>query len=161
MEVLRICLASLIVEDPRVVDICQVHVWGSRKLLGILRMAWIIKHSPPLTAYEKSIPALLFWQAARASPTGAGKAGCQILFAVDGITLCRFRPMVTLNQSLLPFGDRILPLYGQGKERWRLRVLAADTETRIHDRGFGHFSHAVRADDRSATAYRSILRMPW
>lgn len=116
-------LGILDIEDPAVHRICQVHVWGSRKLLGILPdRPWIIKHNP--SAYEKSIPALLFWQATRLADE-IREAGCQILFAVDGITLCRFRPMVTLNQSLLPFEDRILPLYGQGKERWRLRVLAA------------------------------------
>lgn len=116
-------LGILDITNPAVHRIREIHVWGSRKLLGILPdRAWLIKHNPP--AYEKSIPALLWWQATRLAGE-IRKAGCQILFAVDGITLCRFRPMVTLNHSLLPFEDRIMPLYGQSKERWRLRVLAA------------------------------------
>lgn len=116
-------LGVLDIADPSAHRIREIHVWGSRKLLGILPdHPWLIKHNPP--AYEKSIPALLLWQATRLAGE-IREAGCQILFAVDGITLCRFRPMVTLNHSLLPFEDRIMPLYGQSKERWRLRVLAA------------------------------------
>ena len=121
-------LGVLDIADPSMHRIREIHVWGSRKLLGILPdHVWLIKHNPP--AYEKSIPALLLWQATRLAGE-IRKAGCQILFAVDGITLCRFKPMVTLNHSLLPFEDRIMPLYGQSKERWRLRVLAA-IQTRV------------------------------
>ena len=115
-------IGVLNIEDPAIYGISEIHVWSYRTLLEALPdRAWLIKHNPPEA--ELSITRQLAWQAARL-PDEIRAAGCQILFSVDASTLCRFEPMVTFNQNLLPFEDSIMPVYGWSKERLRLKIMA-------------------------------------
>jgi glycosyltransferase involved in cell wall biosynthesis len=115
-------IGILDIEDPSIYGVREVHVWAHRKLLdAISDRPWIIKHQPK--AAERSVIRQLLWQATTLS-NEIKAAGCHILFSADASTLCRFAPMVTFNQNLLPFEDSIMPFYGVSKERLRLTVMA-------------------------------------
>lgn len=115
-------IGILDIEDPAIYGIKEVHVWSYGKLLdAIPPRHWLIKHHPPQA--EQSVLRQLLWQGTTLSKE-IRTVGCQILFSVDASTFCRFEPMVTFNQNLLPFEDSIMPVYGLSKERWRLKVMA-------------------------------------
>lgn len=116
-------IGILDIDDPSIYGIKEIHVWSNRKLLdAIPSRPWLIKHHPPQA--EKSVLRQLFWQGTKLSRE-IKAAGCEILFSVDASTFCRFEPMVTFNQNLLPFEDSIMPVYGWSKERLRLKIMAA------------------------------------
>lgn len=115
-------IGILDIDDPATFGIKEIHVWSYEKLLeAIPSRDWLIKHHPPQA--EQSVLRQLLWQGTTLSKE-IRAAGCQILFSVDASTFCRFEPMVTLNQNLLPFEKSIMPVYGLSKERLRLKIMA-------------------------------------
>ena len=115
-------IGILDIDDPTIYGIKEIHVWSYGKLLdAISPRPWLIKHHPPQA--EQSVLRQLLWQGTKLSKE-IRAAGCQVLFSVDASTLCRFEPMVTFNQNLLPFEDSIMPVYGLSKERLRLKIMA-------------------------------------
>lgn len=116
-------IGILDIDDPYIYGIKEIHVWSNHKLLNVIpSRPWLIKHHPPQA--EESVLKQLFWQGTKLS-SEIKAAGCQILFSVDASTFCRFEPMITFNQNLLPFEDSIMPVYGWSKERLRLKIMAA------------------------------------
>jgi glycosyltransferase involved in cell wall biosynthesis len=107
--------------DPPSCDISEVHVWSYRRLLDVLPDApWLVKHNP--CELEKSILEQVWWQFC-ALPKAARKVGCDVLFATDAATVCRFRPMVVLSQDMLSYESGVMNSYGFTKEWFRLLLI--------------------------------------
>ena len=99
----------------------EIHVWSYRKLLDLIPdKPWLVKHHAKET--EQSLLTQLFWQATRL-PTEIREAGCQILFSADAGTVCRFEPMVALNQNMLPYDEGVLKLFGFSRNRLQQTVI--------------------------------------
>jgi glycosyltransferase involved in cell wall biosynthesis len=110
-------IGILSASDSVPVGIAEVHVWAYRSLLDRLpNHPWIVKHHPK--AAERSVLAQLYWQATKLADE-IRAAGCDILFAADASTLCRFTPMVVLNQNMLPYEDGMVSIFGWTRERLR------------------------------------------
>jgi glycosyltransferase involved in cell wall biosynthesis len=107
--------------DPSLHDIQKIHVWAFRSLLmDIPDRPWLVKHSPP--QLEGSLVKQLWWQAAYLAGE-ARRVGCDILFATDASTLCRFSPLVVLSQDLLSYEPGLMQSYPWGKARLRLEAI--------------------------------------
>lgn len=97
--------------------ITEVHVWAYASLLARLpNFSWIIKHHAE--AVEQSAIKQLYWQATKLADE-IRLAGCDIMFAADASTLCRFKPMVVLNQNMLPYESGMVSIFGWTRERLR------------------------------------------
>ena len=108
-------IGILNITEPTQFGIAEIHVWAYQKLLDMLPdCAWLIKHHPP--ALERSLVYQLYWQA-KTLAQEIKLAGCHILFSADASTLCRFKPMIVLNQNMLAYDDGVLALFGFGKDR--------------------------------------------
>ena len=108
-------LGILAIDDPAHFGIDRIHVWAYQKLLdGLPNQSWLIKHHPP--ALEQSLVHQLYWQEVKLTRE-VKQAGCDILFSADASTVCRFTPMVVLNQNLLAYDQGTLALFGWGKDR--------------------------------------------
>ena len=107
--------------DPNKYNIRQVHIWASQTLNNSINdYPWLIKHSPQ--QLDMSLSIQLLWQ--RNSLIKELKnTRCNILFAADASTLCRFRPMVVLSQDMLSYEPGIMSLYGYSKARIRLLAI--------------------------------------
>jgi glycosyltransferase involved in cell wall biosynthesis len=107
--------------DPRKYNIGEIHVWAYRSLLDQLpNHPWLIKHNP--AALQQSLPRQLIWQATKLA-SEAKFAGCDILFATDASTLCRFKPMVVLSQDMLSYEPGVMRFFGYGLARLRLLAI--------------------------------------
>jgi glycosyltransferase involved in cell wall biosynthesis len=107
--------------DPLKHGICEVHVWTFKSLLdAIPDQPWLIKHHPK--ELEQSLPKQLWWQATKLSEEAAA-ASCDILFATDASTLCRFKPMVVLSQDMLSYEPGVMKCFGYTKARLRLLAI--------------------------------------
>lgn len=110
-------IGILDLEQIDLFGITEIHLWSYQKLLdAVPDKPWLIKHHPPET--EASLPRQLCWQATQLEKE-IKQTGCHILFSADASTFCRFRPMVVLNQNMLPYEGGIMPLYGLSKDRLR------------------------------------------
>ena len=110
-------IGILSASDSAPVGIAEVHVWAYRSLLDCLpNHPWVVKHHPE--AAERSVLSQLYWQATKLADE-IRAAGCDILFAADASTLCRFTPMVVLNQNMLPYEDGMVSIFGWTRERLR------------------------------------------
>jgi glycosyltransferase involved in cell wall biosynthesis len=103
------------ITEPTQFGIAEIHVWAYQKLLDMLpERAWLIKHHSP--ELERSLLYQLSWQATKLAKQ-IQIADCHILFSADASTLCRFQPMVVLNQNMLAYDAGVLALFGFGKDR--------------------------------------------
>ncbi len=101
--------------------ICEVHLWAYKELLDkIPNKPWLTKHHPLVT--EQSIFKQMYWQATQLAEE-IKVAGCEILFSADATTLCRFKPMVVLNQNMLPYEKEGIGMFGFSVERLRQHFL--------------------------------------
>lgn len=99
----------------------EIHVWSYRKLLdSIPERPWLVKHHAKET--EQSLLKQLIWQATKL-PQEIRAAGCQILFSADASTVCRFEPMVALNQNMLPYDEGVLRLFGLSRDRLQQTII--------------------------------------
>jgi glycosyltransferase involved in cell wall biosynthesis len=107
--------------DPLKHNIKEIHIWSFRALLDQLPdYPWLVKHNP--IELEQSLFKKFLWQAI----SFAGEvelAGCDILFNSSAITLCRFKPMVVLSQTMITYEPGITQYYGYGVTRFRLLVI--------------------------------------
>jgi glycosyltransferase involved in cell wall biosynthesis len=107
--------------DPTKCNIKEIHVWSYRSLLDQLPdYPWLIKHNP--IALEQSLTQQLWWQATRLSKE-VKSTGCNILFATDASTLCRYEPMVVLSQDMLSYEPGVMRYFGYGLARLRLLAI--------------------------------------
>lgn len=107
----------LSIEDPKIFGISEIHVWAYQALLDLLPdRPWLIKHHPP--EVDLSLVKQVFWQAVKLVKE-IKLAKCQILFATDASTFCRFRPMVVLSQNMLPYDDGMVKVFGWSKNRFQ------------------------------------------
>ena len=114
-------LGILAIEDIRTHGIHQVHIWAYQQLLDRLpNHSWLIKHCPKVT--EQSLIKQIYWQAFKLADE-IKRAGCQILFAVDASTFCRFTPMVVLSQNMIPFEVGFEKIYGYDKSGIHQRLI--------------------------------------
>ena len=108
-------LGILALDDLADFGIDQIHVWAYQQLLDLLpNHSWLVKHHPP--ALEQSRLHQLYWQGVTLAKE-VQQAGCDILFSADVCTLCRFTPMVVLNQNMLAYDEGVLALFGLSKAR--------------------------------------------
>jgi glycosyltransferase involved in cell wall biosynthesis len=99
----------------------EIHVWSYRKLLDLIPdRPWLIKHHAKET--EQSLVRQLIWQATKL-PQAIREAGCDILFSADVTTVCRFEPMVALNQNMLPYDEGVLRLFGLSYHRLQQNII--------------------------------------
>lgn len=95
----------------------EIHLWAYQTLLDKLpERHWLIKHNP--IAVESNLIRQLIWQAFSLEKE-IKAAGCSILFSADASTFCRFKPMVVLNQNMLPYEEGMIELFGLSRERLR------------------------------------------
>ena len=107
--------------NPIKYGIREVHVWAYRSLLdSIPDRPWLIKHSPK--ELEQKLGKQLLWQATKLSKEVVA-AGCNILFTTDASTLCRFRPMVVMNQDMLSYEPGVMRNYRFTRARLRLLTI--------------------------------------
>ncbi len=87
-----------------------VVVWASQRTLDALPdRPWLRKVRPP--ELDGNLLSRTLWQA-RKLGRAARKVGCDVLFVPGGSFVTRFRPIVTMNQNLLPFQWKELRRYG-------------------------------------------------
>lgn len=114
-------IGILDIERIDVFDFKEIHVWSYRKLLDLIPdKPWLIKHHAKET--EQSLVKQLIWQATKL-PRAVRAAGCHILFAADASTVCRFEPMVALNQNMLPYDEGVLRLFGLSRHRLQQSII--------------------------------------
>ncbi len=107
--------------NPLAHGIREVHVWSYKTLLDALPDApWLIKHNPP--ELECSLLQQVWWQY-RCLPKVAKESKCDILFATDASTVCRFRPMVVMSQDMLSYEPGVMRYFGFTKARIRLIMI--------------------------------------
>jgi glycosyltransferase involved in cell wall biosynthesis len=88
----------------------QVVLWSGRATLDKIEdRPWLRKLHDPLL--DGSLVHRVYWQRFRLR-AHATQIGCNVLFVPGGSDASRFRPMVTMNQNLLPFEWRELRRYG-------------------------------------------------
>jgi glycosyltransferase involved in cell wall biosynthesis len=87
----------------------RVIVWsGASTLARLDDQDWLRKvHDPML---DRGLPYRIFWQRFRLKAL-ARQAGCDVLFVPGGSDASGFKPMVTMNQNLLPFEWREMRRY--------------------------------------------------
>ena len=87
--------------DPREQNIKEIHIWSFSSLLNQLPdFPWLFKHNPK--DLEKSLFRQLIWQAFSFSRE-LNSVKCDILFNSSAISICRFKPMVALSQTLISY----------------------------------------------------------
>jgi glycosyltransferase involved in cell wall biosynthesis len=137
-----------------------IHVWGFRELLDQLpNYPWLIKHNP--IALEQPLFKQLVWQATALA--GEVKSeGCDILFATDASTLCRFKPMVVLSQDLLSYEPGMMRYYGFWLARLRLMaILVLQNLAFQRARGVIFLTHyAAKVIQQSCGSLPSIACIP-
>jgi glycosyltransferase involved in cell wall biosynthesis len=115
-------LGVLNIDTPTKFFIDEIHVWGYQDLLDKLpTRSWLIKHHSPV--FEGSFFQRLYWQRTIFAKE-LKRVGCNILLSLDASTLCRFRPLVVLNHSMLSYDDDVMPLFGWGKDRFQQMMLS-------------------------------------
>tara|TARA_B110000977_G_scaffold186713_1_gene252998 strand:- start:1878 stop:3068 length:1191 start_codon:yes stop_codon:yes gene_type:complete len=117
----RAHLLGIIREFDEALGVKTLHVWAFRALLDTIEdRSWLIKHHHPFL--ERSIFHQMFWQAFKLK-RAAQRVGCDILFATDASTVCRFSPLVVLSQDLLSYEPGVMQTYAWGRDRLRLEAI--------------------------------------
>ena len=99
----------------------KIYVWApSATLAQIKEKPWIMKCSDPLL--EQHYLQRAFWQRKRLSQLLKFEK-CDLLFVPGGSFATDFRPVVTMNQNLLPFEWRELLRFGLSRQTLRLMLL--------------------------------------
>jgi glycosyltransferase involved in cell wall biosynthesis len=107
--------------NPNQYGINRIHIWSYKKLLDELPdTPWLIKHNPP--QLERSLVYQLWWQFFRL-PKELKENNCDILFAADASSICRFRPSVVLSQDMLSYEPGQMRHFGLSLKRLRLEVI--------------------------------------
>ena len=104
--------------DPPAHGFREVHLWGYKKLLGLIPDApWLIKHAP--SELEASLYRQVWWQY-RHLPREARRVKCDVLYSTDASTVCRFRPLVVMSQDMLSYEPGVIEYFGFTLARLRL-----------------------------------------
>ena len=99
----------------------KIYVWAPSAILAqIKEKPWIMKRSDPLL--EQHYLQRAFWQRKRLSQLLKFEK-CDLLFVLGGSFATDFRPVVTMNQNLLPFEWRELLRFGLSRQTLRLILL--------------------------------------
>ena len=99
----------------------KIYVWAPSAILAqIKEKPWIMKRSDPLL--EQHYLQRAFWQRKRLSQLLKFEK-CDLLFVLGGSFATDFRPVVTMNQNLLPFEWRELLRFGLSRQTLRLMLL--------------------------------------
>jgi len=99
----------------------KIYVWApSATLAQIKEKPWIMKRSDPLL--EQHYLQRAFWQRKRLSQLLKFEK-CDLLFVLGGSFTTDFRPVVVMNQNLLPFEWRELLRFGLSRQTLRLILL--------------------------------------
>ena len=87
--------------DVNKYDIEKIHLWSYDKLLNeIPDYPWLVKHSPRVL--DENIVRQLAWQYFKLSKEIKGN-NCDVLLSVDGGSVCRFSPYITMSRDMLSF----------------------------------------------------------
>jgi glycosyltransferase involved in cell wall biosynthesis len=96
--------------NPENFGINSIVVWGGKTTLDAIDdRIWINKQRIP--ALERGFANRTFWQSVNLS-RAANEAQCNVLFVPGGSYVGSFRPVVVMNQNLLPFEWRELKRFG-------------------------------------------------
>ncbi len=108
----------------------KIYVWApSATLAQIKEKPWIMKRSDPLL--EQHYLQRAFWQRKRLSQLLKFEK-CDLLFVPGGSFATDFRPVVTMNQNLLPFEWRELLRFGLSRQTLRLMLLRFSQSRSLH-----------------------------
>jgi glycosyltransferase involved in cell wall biosynthesis len=121
-----------------------VHLWSYRALLDTIPdKPWLVKHNPK--ELEQSLAKQVWWQATRLAVEAAA-AGCDVLFATDASTLCRYSPQVVMSQDMLSYEPGVIRSFGLTRARLRLlAILLIQNRAMRNARGVVFLSrHAAR-----------------
>jgi len=106
---------------PHEHGIREVHIWSYKTLLDKLTDApWLVKHNPH--ELERSLFWQVSWQYFKL-PRELRTNKCNILFASDAGTVCRYYPMVVFSQDALSYEPGIIKYFGLTMARLRLILL--------------------------------------
>ena len=109
------------VADPRAHGFNQVIVWGGTQIQAMIEPRdWLCKVQDPML--DRSLPYRVFWQRYRLARL-AKAAACDLLLVPGGSNTSGFRPLVAMNQNLLPFEWREIRRYGLSRAALRLLLL--------------------------------------
>jgi len=107
--------------NPLGYGIKEVHLWAPEDLLSKLKdYKWLVKHSPK--ELKQSLGRQIWWQSTKLG-SEASRADCDIMFATDASTLCRFKPMIVLSQDMLSYEPGAMKHYGFTSQRLRLLAI--------------------------------------
>lgn len=107
--------------SPRKYGIEEVHLFAPYGLQSLIPSAsWIVKHSPD--EINGTLLSQLLWQAKKL-PRELDRLSCDLLFAVDASTVCKWQPLVVLSQDMLSFEPGIMQQFGWSKARLRLLAI--------------------------------------
>lgn len=107
--------------NPLFNGIREVHLWSYKELLDLIPdISWLVKHNP--SEMEGSLFKQVWWQL-HSLPRELRETKCNILFATDAGTVCRFHPMVVMSQDLLSYEPGVMRYFGFTLARLRLVLL--------------------------------------
>lgn len=106
---------------PEAYPIKEIHIWGSTDLLKkIPDYVWLTKHTNHLI--NGSIFQQIYWQAFLLKGELL-EYKCDILFAPDAASFCKFYPMVTVSQDMLAYDKKAGNKYPFGLQKLRIFLL--------------------------------------
>jgi glycosyltransferase involved in cell wall biosynthesis len=95
--------------DDNRYDIEKIHLWSYDKLLiEIPDYPWLVKHSP--SVLNENIARQLAWQYFNLSKEIKSN-NCDLLLSVDGGSVCRFAPYITMSRDMLSFEKKEISRY--------------------------------------------------
>jgi glycosyltransferase involved in cell wall biosynthesis len=87
--------------DPDKYDFKEIHLWSYDELLNsIPNYSWLKKHI--CNSNSKNIVKQLYWQFFDL-PKELKANDCKLLFCLDGGSVCRFSPYITMSRDMLSF----------------------------------------------------------
>jgi glycosyltransferase involved in cell wall biosynthesis len=106
---------------PENYGIKSVVVWGAKHTLDAIDdRIWIDKRRVP--TLEGGLAHRTFWQSVKLSKA-AREAQCSVLFVPGGSYVGKFRPVVVMNQNLLPFEWQEIRRYGWSRMTIQMLLL--------------------------------------
>jgi glycosyltransferase involved in cell wall biosynthesis len=91
-------------------DFTKVLIWAPQKTLDKLEYRpWLVKKTDPIL--EKSYVKRAIWQSRHLDQL-AKSENCDLIFVPGGTFVCKFRPVVSMSQNLLPFDMKASFRYG-------------------------------------------------
>jgi glycosyltransferase involved in cell wall biosynthesis len=115
--------------DPELDGFSRVVVWASQATLSALPDRWWLEKANP-SALNGGLVSRSRWQSLSLGAT-AEAAGCDVLFVPGGSFVTSFRPVITMDQNLLPFQWKELLRY-----RFSLMTLKMIALRRSQSRSF-------------------------